>query len=67
LWQRYKTCSSLISNYCFIYKCTEHVVHQLYTDSLSAQLFDDLHVETVNCCGIFGPNTSMVLRVLDRN
>jgi hypothetical protein len=29
------------------------------------QLFDELPAETVNCCGIFGPNTREVLRVLD--
>jgi hypothetical protein len=45
--------------------CT--IVQELYTDSLYAQLFDDLNAESVNCCGNFRPNTRMVLRVLDRN
>jgi hypothetical protein len=41
--------------------------HKLYTNNLSAQLFDDLHAGTVNCCGTVRTNTGVVLRVFDRN
>jgi hypothetical protein len=60
LWESYKTCNSLDSNFCCIYKCTKNAVHQLYTDKLSVQLFDGLCTEAVNCCGIFGPNKFFV-------
>jgi len=47
-WQRYETRNSLDNNYCCSNR-TENVGQKLYTDKLSAQLFDDLRAETVNC------------------
>ena len=66
-WKIYETCTSLDNNCCWNYNWTENVGHKLYTDKISAQLFDDLHAETVNCCGTVRANTRVVLRVFDRN
>jgi len=65
--QIYKTCNSLDNNCCWNYNWTENVGHKLYTDKISAHLFDDLHAETVNCCGTVRADTRVVLRVFDRN
>jgi hypothetical protein len=67
LWQIYETCNSLDNNCCWNCNWTENVGHKLYTDNLSAQLLDDLHAETVNCCGTVRANTGVVLRVFGRN
>ena len=66
-WQRYETCSSLDNNSCCICNRTENVGQKLYTDKLSAQLFDDLRAETVNCCGNVRPNIGVVQGLFDRN
>jgi hypothetical protein len=66
-WQRYETCNSLDNKYCCICNWTENVGQKLYTDKLSAQLFDDLCAETVNCCGNVRPNTGVVQGLFNRN
>jgi len=35
----------------------ENVGHALYVDNSTPELFDDLHTETINCCGTIRPNT----------
>ena len=64
---KYTKHAPLDNNCCWNYNWTENVGYKLYTDNLSAQLFDDLHAETVNCCGTVRANTRVVLRVFDRN
>jgi hypothetical protein len=41
----------------------ENMVLELYTETFSAQLFDDLRAETVNCCGVLSLNTRVLLSV----
>ena len=60
-------CNYLDNNYCCSHNWTENVGRELYTGNLSAQLFSDVHADTVNCCGTFRPSTKLIQRVLDRN
>lgn len=40
----------------------ENVGHALYVDNTFPELFDNLHTETMNCCGTLRPNRKTMPR-----